>query len=43
MGANGKSFMIVAVLLGAAAAIVGYFGLRHSPATHRCEDQRQLS
>ena len=27
MGANGKSFMIVAVLLGAAAAIVGYFGL----------------
>ena len=27
MGANGKSFMIVAVILGAAAAIVGYFGL----------------
>jgi pilus assembly protein CpaB len=27
VGANGKSFMIVAVLLGAAAAVVGYFGL----------------
>lgn len=27
MSANGKSFMIVAVLLGAAAAVVGYFGL----------------
>ena len=27
MGASGKNFMIVAALLGAAAAIVGYFGL----------------
>jgi pilus assembly protein CpaB len=27
VSANGKSFMIVAVLLGAAAAVVGYFGL----------------
>jgi pilus assembly protein CpaB len=27
VGANGKSFMVVAVILGAAAAIVGYFGL----------------
>ena len=27
MSANGKNFMVVAVLLGAAAAVVGYFGL----------------